>query len=449
MIGGLGNDTYVVDVATDVISETSTLVTEVDTVQSSVSWTLGANLERLILTGSASVNGTGNGLDNIILASVGNNILNGGAGTDTASYAWSSSAISASLAVTTAQATGGSGSDTLLNFENLTGSNYNDRLTGNAAANLLNGGSGSDTLIGGLGNDTYVVDVATDVISETSTLVTEIDTVQAAVSWTLGSNLEKLILTGSAVNGTGNGLANTLTGNNGANVLNGGSGSDTLVGGLGNDTYVVDVATDVISETSTLAAEIDTVQSAVTWTLGANLEKLVLTGSAAINGNGNILANTLTGNSAANVLNGGAGNDVLSGKLGADSLVGGTGNDDYMYARGDGSDTLIETDATASNSDRLIFSGVNHDQLWFRSVGNNLEVSVIGTTDKVSITNWNLGSANHVEQFRAADGRNLSDAQVANLINAMAAFAPPVAGQTSLPANYHAALDSVIAANWH
>jgi Ca2+-binding RTX toxin-like protein len=148
------------------------------------------------------------------------------------------------------------------------------------------------------------------------------------------------------------------------------------------------------------------------------------------------------------VLTGVAGNDVLKGGTGADALSGGTGNDDYLFARGYGADTLTDNDATAGNSDRLIFSGVSHDQLWFRSLGNNLEVSVIGTTDKVSISNWNLGAANHVEQIRAADGLNLSDTQVANLVNAMAAFAPPSAGQTSLSTNYHTALDSVIAANW-
>ncbi|MCY1370203.1 RTX calcium-binding nonapeptide repeat (4 copies) [compost metagenome] len=61
--------------------------------------------------------------------------------------------MNASLAVTTAQATGGSGSDTLLNFENLVGSNFNDILTGNAASNILDGGLGNDVLIGGAGAD--------------------------------------------------------------------------------------------------------------------------------------------------------------------------------------------------------------------------------------------------------------------------------------------------------
>ncbi len=435
MIGGLGNDTYVVDVATDVVTETSTLATEIDTVQAGVTYTLGANLENLTLTGTAAINGTGNALNNSITGNTanntldgglgndtlnggagvdtmiggdgsdtyyvdnvgdvvtetnataatggtdhvhsylsaytlgtnvengrilatgvanltgntlnnvlytgqGNNILDGGAGVDTVSYAYGLTAttgVTVSLAVTTAQATGGSGSDTLLGFENLTGSAYADTLTGDANANILNGGAGADTLIGGLGNDTYVVDVATDVVTETSTLATEIDTVQSAATYTLGANVENLTLTGTAaINGTGNALNNTLTGNAANNTLDGGAGNDTLnggagtdnmIGGLGNDTYVVDVATDGVTETSTLATEIDTVQSAVTYTLGANVENLTLTGTTAINGTGNALNNSVTGNTAINTLTGGLGNDSLNGGAGNDILYGGSATD--------------------------------------------------------------------------------------------------------------------------
>ncbi|HEY6512388.1 MAG TPA: hypothetical protein VI032_10435, partial [Burkholderiaceae bacterium] len=177
-----------------------------------------------------------------------------------------------------------------------------------------------------------VVDNAGDVTTETGTSLTEIDTVRASVSRTLGANLEKLVLSGSAaINGTGNALANTLTGNAAANVLDGAAGADTLVGAAGNDTYVVDNAGDVTTETGTSATEIDTVRASVSRTLGANLEKLVLTGGAAINGTGNALANTLTGNGAANVLNGSSGNDTLDGGSGADVLIGGAGADIFRF----------------------------------------------------------------------------------------------------------------------
>ena len=75
-------------------------------------------------------------------------------------------------------------------------------------------------------------------------------------------------------------------------------------------------------------------------------------------------------------------------------------------------------------------------------------MSIIGSTDKSTISNWYSGSANHVEQFMTSDGKLLLDKQVDLLVQAMAAFAPPKAGQTSLPPDYQTALNPVIAANW-
>ena len=286
LIGGIGNDTYVVDNVLDKITEDADEGT--DSVQSSVTYTLTANLEHLTLTGAAAINGTGNDLDNI--------------------------------------------------------------LTGNAAANILDGGDGADTLIGGLGGDTYIVDDGGDVITETSALVSEIDTVKSSLTRTLGANLENLTLTGPAdIDGSGNAHKNLIAGNSGANILDGGLGADTLIGGLGNDTYVVDNVLDLITESSALVTEIDSVQSSVSWTLGANLENLTLTGSSHIAGTGNVLANSLTGN---------GGNNLLDGKAGIDNYAGGVGDDTYVLdleaelgtiteQAGEGSDTLRITYANA------------------------------------------------------------------------------------------------------
>ncbi|MFD2884777.1 calcium-binding protein [Pseudomonas lini] len=154
------------------------------------------------------------------------------------------------------------------------GNDLNNSLTGNAADNLLNGGLGADTLIGGAGNDSYVVDNLGDVVIETSTLASEIDAVYSTFDYTLGNNIENLILVdGANLNGTGNTLNNVITGNMGGNLLDGGLGADTLIGGAGNDTYIVDNLGDMAIETSTLAGEIDTVRSSVSYILGANLEK--------------------------------------------------------------------------------------------------------------------------------------------------------------------------------
>jgi len=157
----------------------------------------------------------------------------------------------------------------------------------------------------------------------------------------------------------------------------------------------------------------------------------------------------LSGNSGNNTLTGAAGNDTLDGRLGTDTLAGGTGSDTYVLGRGYGTDSITENDATPGNTDMARFdSGIATDQLWFSHVSNNLEVSVIGTSDKFSLTNWYLGSQYHVEQFKTSDGKTLLDSQVQNLVSAMAAFAPPAAGQTTLAANYAAALAPVMAANW-
>ena len=111
---------------------------------------------------------------------------------------------------------------------------------------------------------------------------------------------------------------------------------------------------------------------------------------------------------------------------------------------------MVENDSTAGNTDIARFlSGVAADQIWFQKVGNNLETSIIGTSDKLVIKDWYLGSAYHVEQFKTTDGaKTLLDSNVANLVNAMASSAPPAAGQTTLPTNYQTTLAPVIAANW-
>lgn len=88
------------------------------------------------------------------------------------------------------------------------------------------------------------------------------------------------------------------------------------------------------------------------------------------------------------------------------------------------------------------------DQIWFQHVGNNLEASIIGTSDKLVVKDWYLGNARHLEQLKTTDGaRTLLDSQLDNLVNAMASFGPPAAGQTTLPQNYQDALAGVIAAN--
>jgi Ca2+-binding RTX toxin-like protein len=344
MAGGTGNDLYIVDDAGDAVTEAAGEGTDI--VRSSISYTLGANLENLVLTGTAA-NGTGNALANVITGNDSANVLTGGAGDDT--------------------------------------------LIGNGGDDTLDGGTGADAMAGGTGNDTYVVDDAGDAVTEAAGEGT--DTVRSLISYTLGANLENLVLTDTAANGTGNELANVITGNDSANVLTGGAGDDTLIGnggddtldggtgadamagGTGNDTYVVDDAGDAVTEAASEGT--DTVRSSISYTLGANLENLVLTGAAA-NGTGNELANVLTGNEGANVLTGLAGNDTLIGNggddtldggTGADAMAGGTGNDLYIVddagdavteAAGEGADTVRASISYAltANVENLVLTGL-------------------------------------------------------------------------------------------
>ena len=148
---------------------------------------------------------------------------------------------------------------------------------------MIDGGLGDDVMVGGAGNDTYIVNSAGDTVSEQANEGT--DTVQASVNHHLDANVENLTLTGTAVEGYGNDGDNFILGNAGDNILyglggndylKGWYGNDTMYGGTGNDTYKVSAKGDVVVE---LAGEgNDTVISVVDYTLGANVENLVLQG---------------------------------------------------------------------------------------------------------------------------------------------------------------------------
>lgn len=198
----------------------------------------------------------------------------------------------------------------------ISGTDQADTLVGSSGNDTLDGKLGADTMTGGNGNDVYVVDNASDRVVETNTSTSQIDTVQASVSWTLGANLENLVLTGvSAINGTGNERHNFITGNAANNVLDGAAGADSMSGGDGNDTYYVDNADDTVIETNSNAAPggVDSVHSSLAaYTLSNNVERLYIDSTGAANGTGNALDNTLFAGAGNNVLDGRDGNDTVS-----------------------------------------------------------------------------------------------------------------------------------------
>ena len=242
MAGGIGNDIYYVDSTGDVVTENAGEGT--DSVRSSVSFTLGATVENLTLTGSAAIKGTGNAAANTITGNSGANsltgfggadALDGGLGVDTAIYSGSPSGVNVSLV--TGIGTGGDAQgDTLSNFENVTGSSYADTIEGNSGNNVLKGGSGSDTL-------TYVH--ATAGVAINLALTTAQITGGSATDTI--SSFENL--TGSDFNDslTGSTGANVLNGGNGNDVIDGGSGADKLLGGNGNDSLTGGAGADILT----------------------------------------------------------------------------------------------------------------------------------------------------------------------------------------------------------
>ena len=413
LVGGTGNDTYIIDDVGDIIVENAASGT--DAVRSSLSYVLGDNLENLTLTGTAAINATGNSLNNALVGNAGDNTLDGGAGNDAMSGGAGNDIYIVDSASDTVTEAANAGIDTIYasvtevlanNVENLvltgtaaingTGNTLVNILIGNSAVNTLSGGTGADTMSGGAGNDIYIVDNIGDILVE---LEDEgVDHVQSSVTYTLSDHIEAITLTGTtAINAIGNALDNTLTGNAGINTLDGGLGADTMSGAAGADIYIVDNSDDVIIETG---ADIDNVLSSVSYSLGASVENLTLTGSGNINATGNALVNTLVGNSGNNILDGGAGNDNMSGGLGDDTYMVDSVSDVLTEAASAGTDTVITsvTRTLAVNFENLILTGT----VAINGTGNAAGNTIIGN----SANNTLYGMAEH-DVLDGGDGNDL------------------------------------------
>jgi Ca2+-binding RTX toxin-like protein len=322
--------------------------------------------------------------------------------------------------------------------DQLYGGDGADTLTGNAGNDLLDGGNGNDLLTGGAGNDTYVFRTGSgaDVINANDTTAGRIDTLVLEGLNPVDIRLEK----------TSSDLSFVIK-STGESVR-----VQYFFSGSAYQLQAVQFADGTVWNQSTLLAQPiqisgTTGNDALTGRTGGLNVLVGYAGNDTLTGAE--LADQFLGGDGTDTLTGNAGNDTLDGGAGTDSLVGGTGNDTYQFGLGYGTDTITENDATVGNTDVARFmSGIATDQIWLRHVGNNLELSIIGTSDKLTIQNWYTGSAYHVEQFQTADNKQLLDTRVENLVQAMASFAPPAAGQTTLPQNYQDVLASVIAANW-
>jgi len=239
-------------------------------------------------------------------------------------------------------------------IENAVGGSGTDQITGNAANNTLDGNAGADAMFGGAGNDVYFVDNAGDMAIENANEGT--DTVFSTANFRLSANVENLVLQGNALQGGGNSLNNVLQGNAGNNILDGDAGADVMIGGAGNDVYFVDNGSDGVIENANEGT--DTVFSAVDLRLAANVEKLVLQGSA-LQGGGNSLNNVLQGNAGNNILDGDAGADVLRGGAGNDVYYVDNGGDGVIENANEGTDSVFSTIdlRLAANVENLVLQG--------------------------------------------------------------------------------------------
>ncbi|NBB16343.1 hypothetical protein GVN21_13335 [Caulobacter sp. SLTY] len=311
MAGGTGDDTYVVDDENDTVTEAAGQGSE--RVRASVSFTLSANVENLQLTGSGSINGTGNGEANQIDGNSGNNVLSGGGGNDLIR--------------------GGLGDDELF------GDDGSDQLLGGDGTDILHGGAGVDILQGNDGGDLIYGDAGTDNLDGGAGN----DVLQG------GDGADQL---------QGGDGVDQLYGSADNDILRGGAGNDSLYGGAGDDTYYVEDTSDTLVEALNEGTA-DTVRATIDWTLGDNFERLIIEGAGHWTGVGNALGNTITGNAGWNylegrdgndTLNGGLGNDLIAGGLGSDILIGGGGEDRFItrqesvFTSSNPQGRLIETD---------------------------------------------------------------------------------------------------------
>ncbi len=352
---------------------------------------------------------------------------------------------------------GGDGNDELYGDDGadvLDGGEGNDYLIGGNGTDVLDGGEGNDYLDGGMGSDIYQFHLGsgedvindydytdnTDVVSFTDVASTDLTSIELkgynlvitygkSDSLTLGNyfygssytieqfkfsdgvtwdvtDIKSRVMTHGDDNDNFiygyNYCSNRIYGLGGNDYLNGEDSNDVIDGGTGNDRLY-----------------------------------------------GNAGADNLFGGLGNDELYGGYGADVLNGGEGNDNLDGGMGSDTYQFGLGSGLDRVSDYDYQSGNNDVLsVGRGVEANQIWLRRVDNDLEVSIIGTGDKTTISNWYYGSSYHIEEFKTSNGKTLLDSQVDALVSAMAAFAPPKAGETTLPADYQNTLNAVIAANW-
>jgi Ca2+-binding RTX toxin-like protein len=407
------------------------------------------------LDGNDTLQG-GNGAD-FVLGGAGNDYADGGNGADFV--------------------LGGDGNDRVYGQNGddmLSGGDGDDAIYGGAGDDVLYGGEGRDYLSGDSGNDTYFVGVGdgnttiynrdidterqdvlrflegvdpADVVatrSSSNLLLTvqstgEVVTVQShfyqdgeggyainAVEFADGTRWDAEALKDLVQQGTIG--ADSLYGYAGDDVLDGQAGNDTLYGADGNDTLSGGEGNDY---------------------LYGNEGNDVITGDA---GNDHVYGqngdDVLDGGEGRDSVYGGNGNDILRGGTGnGDYLSGDAGNDTYLIGIGDGNTTISNYDTEAASVDSARFEDVSMEDLWFSRSGNNLQITVAGTEDRVTISSWYSNTNYQLDQIEVGSSVLLNN-QVDQLVSAMASYSVPSGVGNVIPQEVKDDLQPILAETW-
>ncbi|MEO1495023.1 MAG: LamG-like jellyroll fold domain-containing protein, partial [Pseudomonadota bacterium] len=301
-------------------------------------FSISANRTAVGLGGDDTV--VGSGEDDALSGNTGDDIVYGGSGDDFMQGQGGNDTLH-----------GGDGNDDIsggVDDDMVYGGDDNDILHGQGGEDALYGGSGNDDVFGGAGNDTLAGGDGEDSLSggtgidtvtyadASSGVEIHLDNAVAAIGAAVGdtfASVENAV--GSALYDVliGSSLDNTIHGGAGDDHLDGVAGNNTLAGGLGDDVYIVNTLSDQVNESANEGT--DQIRTALSFTLGANVENLALLGSGDVDGTGSNTANEILGNAGNNTLLGNGGNDTLDGGAGDDLINGGTGADAMSGGLGD------------------------------------------------------------------------------------------------------------------
>ena len=512
MEGGQGDDTYIVNSANDVILEHGN--EGHDTVYSSVNYILNANVEDLHLLEGFNIHGTGNGRDNVVIGNSRDNIIDGVTGADTMFGGAGDDTYYVDNAGDTTVEYADEGVDMVQsrisialgdNVENLNLLDF-----GKPEKGLVNGrpvliygypkANELDYMQGDAIPDfkgTCALTSIANLLVEASTPTTEGEVVQRAINnqWAVtdpaatdyqrgGSNFQQQQALLDSY-GMRNALLSGYSEQSVANLVR--SGRGVLIGlnagKLWNDAHYFDDGgvNHVVTVTGVAYAEDDGAlmgfymadsgrQRVSDMTRFVSLEafrsaaavpnaysiytiEAVKSWDEDVNGSGNALDNILVGNRGNNILYGGAGNDTLVGGAGCDVLIGGDGGDTYVFNRGDGPDLIREFAAQSDHPDLVLFGKeIDHNDLWFRRVAEDLEINVLGTSDSLLVEGWYTDPSRRIARFQAGDGLQLLGGEVEAMVSAMDAYTtslvPGLATPGILPQSYQPALVQQVASSW-